>query len=182
MSNNSGKQYTKIDIPFLENPLLTEEGFLNEACINELNAAISSMPETHERLSGDPEWNTKKLTSYRDITAALAYWLVHQFIEDKSAPAHAPGLEEAISFLTSCIKSKFDENGFAMLSLCDINKLCWEVLSDLPRFKSWNEKETMGDHWLDLSALLHNVCITIRQDRRDFDAFNAKFEEEHGNT
>jgi hypothetical protein len=41
MENNSGRQYTKIDIPFLENALFTDEGFVNEDCINELNAAIA---------------------------------------------------------------------------------------------------------------------------------------------
>jgi len=181
MENKSDRQYTKIEIPFLENTLFTEDGFLNEACINELNAAIANTPETYERLSDNIEWNTKRLTSYRDITGALAYWLIKQFAgyEKDTPPAHAPGLEEAVSFLTACIRSKFDDYGFGMFSLCDINKLCWEVLSDLPRFKSWNEKVTMGACWLDLSALLHNVCLTIRQERREFDAFDAKFEEEN---
>lgn len=64
----------------ISQPFLTEEGFVNEACWKELCAAIKNMPKTHERLSGDPEWNTPKWTSYRDITANLAYWAVHQFI------------------------------------------------------------------------------------------------------
>lgn len=170
------------DIHFISQPLLTDEGFINEACMNELAAAIANIPETHERLSGDPEWNTKRLTGFREITAALAYWLIRQFASGDNKtpppPAHAPGIEEAVSFLTACIRPKFDEFGWAQMSLCEINALCWDVLADLPRFKSWNEEATLGKHWLDLSALLHNVCLTIRQDRREFDAFNAKFDAE----
>lgn len=48
-------------------------------------------------------------------------------------------------------------------------------------FDDWNKKEKMGPHWLDLDALLHNVCISIRQSRRDFDRFNQEFEKELAN-
>lgn len=160
---------------FLKQPLVTEDGFINEACLNELEAAIKNMPETYDRLADDPEWSIKRCTSFREITSALAYYATSQFSEDAASPAFAPGLESVLSFLTACIRPKFDENGYAELSLCDINKMCWDVLKDLQQFQDWNKREKLGDYWLDLSALLHNVCLMIRLHRRDYDRFDEKF-------
>ena len=171
----------------LSQPLMTEDGFINEACLNELASAIKNMPKTHERLSNDPEWNTPRLTSYRDITAGLAYWAVHQLAAtemsetefDFGPPAFPPGLEKVIGYLHACIRPKFDKFGWAQLSLCDISKMLHDILyeKNISIFDGWNTKEVLGSHWLDLDALLHNVCLTIRQDRREFERFNKEFDE-----
>ena len=67
-----------LDIDILSQPLLTEEGFINEACINELTAAINNIPPAHERLKDDLEWSTKRWTNLRDITGSLAFSAIHQ--------------------------------------------------------------------------------------------------------
>ncbi len=33
--------------------------------------------------------------------------------------------------------------------------------------------------WLDLYALLRNVCVSIRNERREFDRFNQRYDAEH---
>ena len=49
----------------LKNSLLTDEGFLNPACMNELEAVIRRIPPDYERLSNDPEWTIGKHHSQR---------------------------------------------------------------------------------------------------------------------
>ena len=155
--------------------------------MNELAAAINNMPETYERLSNNQEWSEKRWTHYRDLTGGLAYWAVHQFAgsdvgknynQDKNPPYFAPGLENVIGYLSACIRPQFNDCGFKEMSLCDVNKMLWEVLRDCEIFKSWNTEEVCGKAWLDLSALLHNICLTIRNDRRKNDAFDAEFEKQ----
>ena len=65
----------------------------------------------------------------------------------------------------------------AELSLCEINKLCFDILyeQDVKEFDAWNE----GEDFIDLDALLHNVCLDIRLERRAFKAFNDKFDIEN---
>ena len=70
----------------LSRPLTTEEDFINEACINELEAAILNMPPDWERLADRPEWNTKIFLHWRKITRHLAQWAVRQIPEHDPYP------------------------------------------------------------------------------------------------
>ena len=166
---------------FLTQPLLTEDGFINQACMNELEAAIANMPPTYDRLSGDEEWNTKKWTCLKEVTGHFAHWAVRQL---KVTP-FPPGLEKMVGYLDACLVSKFNgetlglsEYDMLELSLCDINKALHDILMGDKTFLSWNTKEALGDDWLDLHALLHNVCISIRNERRESAAFNEKFDKD----
>jgi len=161
--------------------------------MNELSAVIKNMPETYDRLSGDPEWNTPRITRWRNIVAGLSTWAIRNIMDDRNdedgkmvfmnSPVFPPGLENVLGYLGTCLRKDkiFDELGYAKLSLCQINKMLHDILmEDGSIFVSWNTEETMGKAWLDLSALLHNVCLSIRDERRDNDRFDAKFEAEHG--
>ncbi len=171
-------------IQMLTQPLLTEEGFINEACMNELAAAIDNMPETYDRLADDPEWTVLAWTGANEMAGLLARWAIQQ------AVGVPPRLPDVIGFAIAAINSdqRFASWGpeigkQAELSLCDVNRLLWDILRDLHAFNDWNKAEVMeplGLQWIDLSAVLHNVCITLRNERREFAEFNAKFEEEHG--
>lgn len=171
------------EIHMLSQPLLTDEGFINEACMNELEAAIEKMPPTHVRLADNREWNTPQITHYRDITAGVAYWAVKQFAgcePTQPVPPHfAPGLENVVGFLSAVIRPKFDILGYAQISLCDVSRMLHEVLFDCDDFKAWNTSQTLGTHWLDLHALIHNVCLLIRTDRREFHEFKQRCEARH---
>ena len=166
------------DIHMLEQPLTTEDGFLNEACLNELAGAMAAIPPDHERLAGDPEWNTKRITNFREITGGLAHWAVRQ-IPEPDDTAFPPGLEKMLGLLTAIIRPKFNKLGWADFSLCDISKMLRDALWEEPIFTSWNDEKVLKG-WLDLDALLRNICLLIRQDRRAFDEFNRKFDEEYG--
>jgi len=156
----------------LSQPLTTEDGFLNEACINELTAAILNMPPTYIRLAGDSEWNTPRITDWRQILGYFTCWAVRQ-IEPPDNTPYPPGLEKMIGYLAACTRNRFDSLGWADLSLCDINKMLHDILMPEAVFLAWNDAAVLSG-WLDLDALLHNVCISIRDERRDFDAFNAR--------
>jgi hypothetical protein len=164
------------NVEMLTQPLTTEEGFLNEACLNELEAANCNVQPTYDRLSNDPEWSTPRITHWRDILGYFANWSVRQISYPDTTP-FPPGLEKMIGYLSARIRPCFDNTGYAHLSLCDINKMLHNTLMCETIFQSWNDSATFQG-WLDLDALLHNVCLSIRSERREFDAFNKKFDEE----
>lgn len=164
-------------VHMLTQPLLTDEGFVNEACMNELSAAIKSMPESYDRLAGDPEWTTPHPVVCEDLVGLLASWAISQM---QRVP---PDLEKVCNYLHACLKrDPFTEvvMGYRMtnLSLCDVNRILWRHLEGLEAFDAWNEEAKVGANWIDLSALLHNVCISIRNNWRHSLAFNRKFEAE----
>lgn len=182
----------------LSQPLLTEEGFLNQACMNELSAAISGMGKTHQRLRGDSEWDESKghWTTIDDIVGTFAMWACRQ------SPYGVPdGLENVCKYLHAALKScaPWEEMaGMAQCSLCDINKWLYEILYEqgVKEFDAWNRckvgetpeihftcaMDGRGDpdrQFIDLDALLHNVCITIRDERRRDRAFDERFDREN---
>jgi len=188
------------EIQMLSQPLTTDEGFLNEACMNELNAAIKNIPPDYERLSSDPEWSTPGWIFRHEIVGALAKWAIRQ------CPQGIPtGLENVLGYLDACLKRSvnWDEcAGMAQLSLCQINRLLHDILMNqgIEAFDNWNKTQAeldgkgktsdlqfnsrYGDpdpyyDFIDLDALLRNVCIDVRDERRADDNFNKKFEEEH---
>lgn len=165
-------------IHMLTQPLTTEEGFLNEACLNELEAWITNLPNTHERLAGEPEWEEKHWLSWRQIVGGLAYWAVRQ-IEWPDTTPFPPKLESVIGFFAAVTRPRFDKQGLAQLSLIDVATMLYEVLTPEPMFQAWNDAKVLKG-WLDLDALICNICITIRTEQRAFDEFNRKFEAEHG--
>lgn len=179
-------------IHMISQPLTDSEGRLNPACMNELEATIAGMPKSHQRLAAEPEWAVKKWTFRKDIVGAFAMWACRQ------SPYGVPdGLEDVCKYLNECLKTEFQwpTAGMQELSLCEINKALHDILYDkgIVKFDAWNQKKrgkTAGvdftsrfdnerhpdDDFIDLDALLHNVCLTIRGERRAFDEFNRKFE------
>jgi hypothetical protein len=184
------------DIEMINEPLTTEEGFLNPACINELSEAINNMPKTHDRLANNPEWIEKRWTFLSEISGYLAMWAVRQ------SPHGCPDdLERVIKYLNACLVMHFKaenmQEAMVEISLCEINKLLYSILYEqgVTSFDNWN-KPRVGkapdisfcsrydkpdpDHdFIDLDALLHNVCVSIRDERRKSDAFYKEFEKEH---
>jgi len=183
------------DIEFLSQPLLTDEGFVNPACMNELAAVINNMPPTYERLANEPEWSTKEITSLTDILGALAKYAVIQ-----SPYACPEDLAVVIRYADACLHKDiswkdYGDCWFASLSLCDINKALFHILMDFEPFRKWNEprfnwrkdpnlKECPQNpdyDFIDLHALLHNVCLDIRTERREWKKFNDEFDAKYGN-
>jgi len=108
-------------------------------------------------------------------------------------------LQEVIGYLHACLIRRADSNEMMELSLCEINKLLYDILYEqgMEAFDNWNKSKntTSGeirfvsrdsskgnpdDDFIDLDALLHNVCISLRDDFRRNDVFDKKFKEEHG--
>ena len=182
------------DIEMLSQPFLTDEGAVNPACMNELEAAIDGMDKTYKRLSRNEEWSRKAYTFRKDIIANFAHWAV------RLSPYDVPeDLGKVLGYLGACLKTYFpwDSNDMLQLSLCEINRALYEILYEqrVTAFDAWNHCK-VGDtpeiqfscqfdgpldpdrDFVDLDALLHEVCIGIRLERRDFDRFNAEFEAE----
>lgn len=134
---------------------------------------------TYERLKDKAEWSTPQPTFKDEIVGAFAKWAIRQ------SPIGIPvGLENVCGYLDACLSKDIAwENGMAELSLCDINKLLHDTLMDknVKFFDDWNRSQAEKDgnvdcprntdmdpyhDFIDLDALLHNVCIDIRDDRR----------------
>ena len=181
----------------ISQPLLTNEGYLNPACMNELESAINNMPKTFDRLSGDSEWSNKKdqWTFKSDIIGAFSMWACRQ------SPYGVPdGLENVCKYLNAALESCGDgwkNCGMQECSLVEINKWLYEILYEqgVEQFDAWNKCKSGNTSdiqfssrydgvrnpdtdFIDLDALLHNVCITIRNERRTFKAFNDKFDKQ----
>lgn len=176
----------------LSQSLLTDEGFVNPAAMNELESTIANMPKTFNRLSNDPEWNSKKdnWTFRKEIVGHFTMWACRQ------SPYGIPnGLENVCKYLNECLKTEFKwaNSGMEELSLCEINKALYSILynQNITEFDNWNkckkgktpdvaysssyDVEKHPDYdFIDLDALLHNVCISIRDERRK----NKKFDED----
>ena len=182
------------DIKFLKEPLVTDDGLLNPVCMAELGEVIESMPKTWQRLSDNSEWTEKRWVFRSEIVGALAMWACRQ------SPYGCPdGLENVCKYLNACLKQSkiFNQDDMAELSLCDINKLLHEILYEqgVKDFDAWNRckvgknpeisfssrydgKKDPDHDFIDLDALLHNVSLTIRDERRKNKAFDEKFEKE----
>ena len=170
------------DLEMLNEPLTTEEGFLNPVCLAELEAKIKGVPEAHERLRGKPEWSVEYPMLLDEIVGALASWAIRQ------SGGIPPDLGGVCAYLRECLKREegilnvSDIPMFTRLSLCDLNKKLWEILEGHAPFEVWNNPGAMqkaGCDFVDISALLRNVCISIRDRRRHDYAFDRKFEREH---
>ena len=181
------------DIEFISQPLTTPEGYINEACMNELTAHINNGSKTYQRLASNEEWNNKHYLFVNDITSNLAKWAV------KQSPYLFPkGLENVIRYLHACLVLKADKAGMMYLSLNEISKMLYEILYEqgVEDFDNWNKsknptpaivfssrydnKPNPDDDFIDLDALLHNVCLSFREEWRAFDKFNKEFEEKYG--
>ena len=183
------------DIEFIEESLMTDDGFVNPVAMAQIESAILNIGKTHERLADDPEWSTKKdkWVSKCAITSALAKWAIRQ-----SPYAWPVGLENVIKYLDACLERSvdWDAYGMAELSLCDISKLLYGILyeQNIKDFDNWNNPKIDTGHdiaftssteilnpdceFMGLDALLHNVCLEIRNDRRELDEIDRKFEED----
>jgi hypothetical protein len=180
----------------IKEPFLTEDGFVNEACLNSLSKAIENMPKTYERLSSRPEWTEKRWTFKNYITGAFAKWAIRQ------SGYHCPAnLESVVSYLSTCLDKEVNWGecvGMAKLSLCGINKLLYDILYEqgISYFDEWGEsKKNWRDtdcscideaakispdyDFIDLDALLRNVCLDVRDERRANDKFDEDFKEKY---
>ncbi len=158
------------DVEMIQQPLLTEEGFVNEACLNELRAAINNMPKTYERLADRPEWTTPHWCFAKNITSHFARYAISQ------GPTACPiGLERVVGYLEAALMHTFtfDLSGMCELTLCQINKALYDILYEqgVSDFDKWNE----GEDFIDLDALLRNVCIGLRDERRETERFRAEY-------
>lgn len=184
-------------IEMISQPLMDSQGRLNPACMNELISTIGAMGKTHERLAGDSEWDLKKdqWTTPSEITGAFSKWACRQ------SPYGVPdGLENVCKYLHACLlkERKWETSGMEELSLNEISRIIHSILYEqgVVEFNLWNRcrvgdtpdiqfssrydgKKNPDRDFIDLDALLHNVCLDIRDERRKNKAFNDKFDAKH---
>lgn len=194
------KKNLQDDVEMMSQPLMTDEGFLNEACMNELGALLARIPKEYDRLADDPEWSTKKdmWIFKHDIVGAFAKCACIGSPYD--CPDH---LNEVCGYLNASLATYFpwDENNMCNLSLCEINKALHDILADgsISYFDAWNEpKKDKGQKikfvsrlsgpedpdydYICIDALLRNVCLDIRMERRANRVFDRGFEQDWSDT
>lgn len=167
----------------LEQPLTTEDGFVNPACLAELKAAIKNIAKTYNRMAGNAEWSRKDITGVCDIVGAFISTAIEH------ARGVPPNIQEVAGFLHASLKTidgvydlAEDLPDFLNISLVDINRELYERAYNLDMVRRWNDEEFMKTHectWIDLDALLHMTCVSIRNRRRHDRAFDVLFAERH---
>lgn len=176
-------------IHMIDEPLFNPDGSVNTNAIVKLEDAIT---ETIPRRINDQEWNEKCWTFKKEITGAFAGNAV------RASPYSCPDdLEKIINYLDACftldVFSKLTMD-MVEISLNEIEAFLHKYLDDLPQFVQWNERKNKreghgftsahspklkpDDDFIDLDALIRNVCIQIRTQRREEKLFNEKFERE----
>lgn len=166
-------------IEMLNEPLI-KDGEINPECMVELEEKIRKIGKTYKRLENDPEWTIEWPVSLNEILGNFAKSAI-----SCGGNTYPKNLENLTEHLRERIKEEIDPvlvDGSIIiykLSICEINELMWKILGNIPHFQAWNTKEVMGGDWIDLDAVLHNICIDIRNDRRHMLAFDREFEREH---
>ena len=117
-------------------------------------------------MRNDSEWNVTSFTNYKAIVGYFAMWGVRQ-LEVSHAP---PDFESVVRYLSESLRSHvaFDDQGWSNLTLNDIEKILRDILWGYGLFMAWNDHETLAD-WLDLDALIRNVCVSIRDENRRYE-------------
>jgi len=182
------EDFEEYDFEIIDEPLVTEDGFLNEVAYKQMVNRIKNIEPAYERLKNNQEWSKKELTDKKQILSNFGKCAIRLSLY--SIPSH---LEEIICYLDKCLEKdiSWDKDKYTYLSLCNINKLLYNILyeKNISYFDEWNEPkkdwrksdfetfqeacETDIDYdYISLDALLHNVCLEIREERRIFKAFD----------
>lgn len=161
------------DIELIPEPLITDDGCLNPVAYAMMEAAIANMPNIDERTAGEPEWEQKHWLHWRQIIGHFAHWAVRQIDSDEPYP---PGLEKMVGYLAACTRSMFDSEHMAYLSLREVAATLHDILMNSAVFLSWNDSKVLAG-WLDLDALITNVCVSIRDELRAEAAFDLRCKE-----
>lgn len=147
--------------------------------------------KSEERLWGDPEWAEPRYTHRKDIVRGFAVGIINadMWFDGYSLP---PNFEAVLNSLCGAIASKFKGNDeIVKVSLLDLEALYREFIDATLLCREWNDFPGSGFSsrysatptertFIDLGALVRNAAIHIRDDRRDFDRFNAEFEAKYG--
>lgn len=168
--------------------------------MSDIEPAANDTVNNEPKLSADPEWSVGRLTVKKDIISSFAKMAV------RLSPYPVPeNLEVVLACLDASLSKNFKWNGagtdfeWLELSLCDIRIILHDILDGFESFTAWNNPKNGStpsirfvsahdgpnrdpdNDFVDLNALIHQTAIEIRNERREFDAFNRKFEAEYGN-
>jgi hypothetical protein len=186
--DNKDEEENPLDkIEQIKEPLLNADGSLNLDFLKEMKEILESLPNVSPRLEDNPEWNIKKdkWIFRQEIVGAFALWSC------RMSPYGVPwGLEVVCKYLNECLKReyKWAKGGMEELSLFEIYQVLNDILikNGIKQFKDWGKAKSgrtdqsnflssfggthdPDDDFVDLNALILNVCITIRDDRRIFE-------------
>lgn len=156
-----------------------------------LTAAIEGAAAVAERRTwDDPEWTEPRCTMLKEIVAAFLVGIVRAdaWFTDYTLP---PNLELVANLLSAAVIAKCGvADELTHLSLLDIQAFYREFIDGCAEVKAWNDYPGSGfvtrysatpaeRTFIDLDALIQNACNFIRNDRREFDEFNADFDARH---
>ena len=143
---------------FAKEPLTTPDGQPNPACFQEVEAWMRNLPAIHERMKDNKQWTRPRWINCRWITGYLACCAIRQV----RGPAFPTKLEGVLGFLHARIRPRFDEHCLAKMSLCEVAALIYEELMPEEMFLAWNDEKVIQG-WIDLDALIRNVCLSIME-------------------
>lgn len=170
------------EMQMLSQPLLTDEGLLNEACLNEMSAAINNMPAQSVRLASEPEYQIRAIMTEDDLIGAIAGVTVPMYSR-RGYIGLPPGLHEVIGYAAARFRREceiIEGMNYRYITLIELAEFMEDVARECEQVKAWND---CGNHpegdFIDLGAWSRNVVIRIREMRRHSWAFDWKFEKEY---
>jgi hypothetical protein len=141
------------------------------------------------RLWDDAEWTTLRFTSLKEIVTAFMVGTMRadMWCDGYSLP---PNFDVVMNAMCGAVVVKFGNAEFCEASLLDLEAFYHEFIDATPLCREWNDFPGSGfisatspaptsRTFIDLDALIRNAAIYIRDDRRQFDAFNADFDRRH---
>lgn len=160
---------------------------------DKLNQLIDQAADVQERrLWDDAEWTTPRFTILKDVVKAFAVGVIQAdaWFVGYSLP---PNFEVVCNSLCGAVETKFSKEDGKEISLLDIQAFYREFIDATPPCREWNDfpGESFVSRYssmptertfIDLDALVQNACNCIRNDRREFDRFDAEFEAKYAST
>ena len=87
MTDDERKELEALGVTIYDEPLLTEDGFVNPVFEAKLGAEIEgAWADATARCEADPEWNTPRITYWREVAGYLALWAVRQVQHPDKTP------------------------------------------------------------------------------------------------
>lgn len=139
------------------------------------------------RLSRDAEWNTPQVNHFKDYISAFSHGVLAAdcYFNGYTPP---PNFEHALTQFCAAFAMKTEGEELPKLSLLDFegfvlafleaNCMAWNEIEG-PAFCSRYSATPKKRSFIDLHAASRNAALYIRSDRREFAAFNERFNREN---
>lgn len=148
--------------------------FEDEATIrSKAKNELDNMSPPYEAYQNDSEWTTKEMTFLTEILGSFSKYAI------QLSPYVMPDkLEVVVKYLEACLKRSYnweviEGKYWAKLSLCEINKMLYEILESFNVVVDWSKPrvdhpynpDDPDTYCIDLYSLFFSTCLDLKVQR-----------------